>query len=116
MEFAACAHPGKGASGASAEMLKAVAACVKLSSNARFQSDGLLRCTAGCMQVETPVAVVDKNVNQRSSRTRAVTIRAAHDFVAYLFSREAQEDFAASGFRHGPGMCPRCHVPASSSD
>lgn len=51
------------------------------------------------VQVETPVAVVDKNVNQRSSRTRAATLKAAHAFTDYLFTLDAQQEFADCGFR-----------------
>lgn len=51
------------------------------------------------VRVETPVAVVDKNVNQRSSRTRAATLKAAHAFTDYLFTLDAQQEFADCGFR-----------------
>ena len=53
-----------------------------------------------CVQIETPVAVVNKNVAQRSSRTRAATVKAAEDFARYLFTREVQEEFGNSGFRY----------------
>ncbi|KAK9807334.1 hypothetical protein WJX73_002563 [Symbiochloris irregularis] len=49
--------------------------------------------------IETPVAVVDKNVKQRSSRTRDATVEAAHAFTQYLFTPACQEHFSDSGFR-----------------
>ena len=52
------------------------------------------------LQVQTPVAVVDTNVQRRSSKTKAATIKAAHAFVDYLYSPGAQADFAAAGFRY----------------
>ena len=55
--------------------------------------------TAVMPQVETPVAVVDKNVAQRSARTRAATIQAAHAFADYLYTPQAQQEFADCGFR-----------------
>ncbi|KAK9821298.1 hypothetical protein WJX81_003983 [Elliptochloris bilobata] len=51
------------------------------------------------VRVQTPVAIVDKNVDQRSVRTRAATRAAAEAFVDYLFTPEAQADFVAVGFR-----------------
>ncbi len=60
------------------------------------------------MQVQTPVALVDKNLDRRSSKMREPTRAAAEAFVQYLFSPEAQAAFAESGFR----FCPL----SSSSD
>ena len=45
------------------------------------------------------MAVVDDNVQRRSSKTREATVRAAHAFVDYLWSSQAQQDFASAGFR-----------------
>ena len=50
------------------------------------------------------MAVVDDNVQRRSSKTREATIRAAHAFVDYLWSPQAQQDFASAGFRSGAGL------------
>ena len=56
---------------------------------------------AGHMQVQTPVALVDKNLDRRSSKMREPTRAAAEAFVQYLFTPEAQAEFAESGFRSG---------------
>ena len=51
------------------------------------------------MQVQTPVALVDRNLDRRSSKMHGPTRAAAEAFVQYLFSPEAQAEFADSGFR-----------------
>lgn len=53
------------------------------------------------MQVQTPVALVDKNVDRRSSKMRGATRAAAEAFLEFLFTPEAQEEFARWGFRYG---------------
>ena len=50
-------------------------------------------------QVQTPVALVDKNVDRRSSKMRGPTRAAAEAFLQYLFQPEAQAEFAENGFR-----------------
>ena len=50
-------------------------------------------------QVQTPVALVDKNVDRRSSKMRGPTRAAAEAFLEYLFTPEAQAEFVACGFR-----------------
>lgn len=45
------------------------------------------------------MALVDKNLDRRSSKMREPTRAAAEAFVQYLFSPEAQAEFAESGFR-----------------
>ena len=50
-------------------------------------------------QVQTPVALVDKNVDRRSSKMRGPTRAAAEAFLHYLFQPEAQAEFAENGFR-----------------
>ena len=51
------------------------------------------------MQVQTPVALVDRNVDRRSAKMRGPTRAAAEAFLRYLFQPEAQAEFAANGFR-----------------
>ena len=48
------------------------------------------------------MALVDKNLDRRSSKMREPTRAAAEAFVQYLFSPEAQAEFAESGFRFMP--------------
>ena len=50
-------------------------------------------------QVETPVAIVDRNIDRRPANTREKTRRCAEAFVEYLFTPEAQKEFAGCGFR-----------------
>jgi sulfate transport system substrate-binding protein len=52
-----------------------------------------------CVQVQTPVALVDRNLDRRSSKMRGPTREAAEAFVQYLFTPEAQAEFADNGFR-----------------
>lgn len=60
----------------------------------------------GCAtQVQTPVALVDRNLDRRSSKMREPTRAAAEAFVQYLFSPDAQAEFAESGFRCRPCRC-----------
>ncbi len=47
------------------------------------------------------MALVDKNLDRRSSKMREPTRAAAEAFVQYLFTPEAQAEFAESGFRSG---------------
>lgn len=54
-----------------------------------------------CWQIETPVALVDRNLDRRPPATREKTRACATAFVHYLFTPEAQREFAACGFRHG---------------
>lgn len=54
-----------------------------------------------CVQVQTPVALVDRNLDRRSSKMRGPTRAAAEAFVQYLFTPEAQAEFADNGFRCG---------------
>ena len=58
-------------------------------------------CAPLCVQVQTPVALVDRNLDRRSSKMRGPTLAAAQAFVQYLFTPEAQAEFADSGFRCG---------------
>ncbi|CAL8463491.1 g3025 [Coccomyxa elongata] len=51
------------------------------------------------VRVQTPVALVDKNADRRSSKMRGPTRAAAEAFLQYLFTPEAQAEFAACGFR-----------------
>ena len=55
-------------------------------------------------QVQTPVAIVDQNINRCPVKTRAATRAAAEAFVEYLFTPEAQAEFAAVGFRCAAGL------------
>lgn len=57
-------------------------------------------------QVQTPVALVDRNVDRRSSKMRGPTRAAAEAFLEYLFLPEAQADFAENGFRRALASSP----------
>lgn len=50
------------------------------------------------------MAVVDQNINRCPAKTRAATRAAAEAFVEYLFTPEAQAEFAAVGFRYAAGL------------
>ena len=67
------------------------------------------------IQVETPVAVVDRNIDRRPAGVREKTRACANAFVEYLFTPEAQQDFAACGFRYFPSLelatLPLRHLP-----
>jgi sulfate transport system substrate-binding protein len=54
------------------------------------------------ISIDNPVAVVDKNVDKKGTR------KVAEAFVQFLFTPEAQKDFASVGFRPG--------VPASTKE
>lgn len=45
------------------------------------------------ISIDNPIAVVDKNVDKHGTR------QAAEAFVKYLFTPEAQREFAKAGFR-----------------
>lgn len=45
------------------------------------------------------MALVDRNLERRSSKMREPTRAAAEAFVNYLFTPEAQAEFAVNGFR-----------------
>ena len=45
------------------------------------------------------MALVDKNVDRRSTKMRGPTRAAAEAFLEYLFTPEAQAEFVACGFR-----------------
>lgn len=47
------------------------------------------------LQIEFPVAIVDKNIDRKRPATRA----AAEAFVQYLFTTPAQQEFMDCGFR-----------------
>ena len=51
------------------------------------------------MQVETPVAIVTKNIERRPAHSREPTQACAEAFIQYLFTPEAQKEFAKCGFR-----------------
>ena len=55
--------------------------------------------------MQTPVAVVDDNVQRRSARQKEATIKAAHAFVDYLYTPESQQAFADCGFRCSNPSC-----------
>lgn len=61
-----------------------------------------------------PVAVVDDNVRRAKPKVREATIKAAHAFVAYLYTPQSQQAFAECGFRWalllqlGSGQIRRC--------
>ena len=58
------------------------------------------------LQVETPVALVDKNLERRPAGTREKTRSCAEAFLEYLFTPDAQKEFAGCGFRYGTsGLC-----------
>ncbi len=48
------------------------------------------------------MALVDRNLDRRSSKMREPTRAAAEAFVQYLYTPEAQAVFAESGFRFWP--------------
>ena len=50
------------------------------------------------MQIEFPVAIVDKNIDRKKPATR----KAAEAFIQYLFTTPAQQEFMDCGFRSGP--------------
>ena len=61
-------------------------------------------------QVQTPVAIVDANIERCPARTRGATRAAAEAFVDYLFTPAAQAEFEAVGFRHAcRSPSPDCH-------
>ena len=47
------------------------------------------------MQIEFPVAIVDKNIDRKKPETRV----AAEAFLQYLFTPTAQQEFMDCGFR-----------------
>ena len=47
------------------------------------------------VQLEFPVAIVDKNIDRKKPETRA----AAEAFVQFLFTPTAQQEFMDCGFR-----------------
>lgn len=47
------------------------------------------------VRIENPVAIIDKNVDEREPEVR----HAAEAFLQFLFTPEAQREFAACGFR-----------------
>ena len=54
------------------------------------------RKTCGfALQIEFPVAIVDKNIDKKEPQARVV----AEAFVNYLFTPEAQQEFMDCGFR-----------------
>ena len=65
-----------------------------------------------CVQIEFPVAIVDKNIDRKKPETRV----AAEAFLQYLFTPTAQQEFMDCGFRsalQAPCMntvWPRCAV------
>ncbi|EIE27484.1 periplasmic binding protein-like II, partial [Coccomyxa subellipsoidea C-169] len=59
------------------------------------------------VRVQTPVALVDKNVDRRSTKMRGPTRAAAEAFLEYLFTPEAQAEFVACGFRSIVGRAGR---------
>jgi len=59
--------------------------------------------------VQTPVAIVDANIERCPARTRAATRAAAEAFIDYLFTPAAQAEFEAVGFRRAcPNPSPDC--------
>jgi len=61
------------------------------------------------VMVEAPVAVVDRNVDKKGPVARA----AAEAFTKYLFTREAQVEFAGCGFRVTDKSVPTKLPPVS---
>ncbi len=65
-----------------------------------------------CVQIEFPVAIVDKNIDRKKPETRV----AAEAFLQYLFTPTAQQEFMDCGFRSAfqPScantMWPQCAV------
>lgn len=68
------------------------------------------------MQVETPVAIVDRNIDRRPANSREKTRSCAEAFVEYLFTPEAQKEFAACGFRYRGSVYSNVGVPQSKRD
>ena len=64
------------------------------------------------MQIEFPVAIVDKNIDRKKPETRV----AAEAFLQYLFTPTAQQEFMDCGFRSAfqtsclNTMWPRCDI------
>jgi len=56
------------------------------------------------------VALVDRNLDRRSSKMREPTRAAAEAFVQYLYTPEAQAVFAESGFRFWPQISSLQHI------
>ena len=54
--------------------------------------------TSCALQIEFPVAIVDKNIDRKKPETRA----AAEAFVQFLFTPTAQKEFMDCGFRCDP--------------
>lgn len=53
------------------------------------------------VKIECPLALVDKVLESKSPAAR----KAADDFARFLFTKEAQEEFAKVGFRPNPKIC-----------
>ena len=58
-------------------------------------AESLIHSCAYALQIEFPVAIVDKNIDKKEPQARKV----AEAFVQYLFSEEAQQEFMDCGFR-----------------
>lgn len=59
------------------------------------------------MQIEFPVAIVDKNIDRKKPETRV----AAEAFLQYLFTPTAQQEFMDCGFRSGAELsCQLRHL------
>lgn len=70
-----------------------------------FVKPSLLGCP---VQVETPIAIVDRNLDRLPLATRQKTRACAEAFVQYLFKPEAQKEFSACGFRQAILCRLRC--------
>lgn len=61
--------------------------------------------------MQTPVAIVDANIERCPARTRGATRAAAEAFIDYLFTPAAQAEFEAVGFRRA---CPNPNPEAET--
>ena len=63
----------------------------------RLTADLGLQQSNIALQIEFPVAIVDKNIDRKKPATR----KAAEAFIQYLFTTPAQQEFMDCGFRSG---------------